>query len=150
MKGLKSRLPALIDRADKLSDSVRLRLRKITGFNNPLTIISYLGYGSADKLLFAGRVLENEKFAPASSADCTWRNVIDMYKRFETDEVPGARIRARFQGSESETTTDDEGYFHFDMQRSGHWTQISGNRLNWNSWTRRRLQDIRCAPPLRC
>ena len=129
MKGLKSRLPALIDRADKLSDSVRLRLRRITGFNNPLTIISYLGYGNADKLLFAGRVLENEKFVPASSADRTWRNVINMYKRFETDEVPGARIRARFQGNESETTTDDEGYFHFDMQPlrpldSNQWQQV--------------------------
>jgi hypothetical protein len=78
MKVLKSRLPALIDRADKLSDSVRLRLRQITGFNDPLTIIPYLGYGSADKLLFAGRVLENEKFAPARSADCTSRNVTNM------------------------------------------------------------------------
>lgn len=116
MKGLKSRLPALIDRADKLSDSVRLRLRQITGFNDPLTIIPDLGYGSADKLLFAGRVVENEKFAPASSADRAWRTVINMYKRFETDEVPGARIRARFQGNENETTTDNEGYFHFDMQ----------------------------------
>jgi hypothetical protein len=126
---LKSRLPALIDRADKLSDSVRLRLRKITGFNNPLTIIPYLGYGSSDKLRFAGRVVENEKFAPATSADRTWCNLINMYKRFETDEVPGARIRARFQGNESETTTDDEGYFHFDMQPlrpldSNQWQQV--------------------------
>jgi phosphatidate phosphatase APP1 len=134
MKGLKSRLPALIDRADKLSDSVRLRLRKITGFNNQLTIIPYLGYGSADKLHFAGRVLENEKFAPASSADCTWRNVINMYKRFETDEVPGARIRARFQGNKSETTTDDEGYFHFDMQPL--------RPLDSNQWQRVELEVL--------
>jgi putative ABC transport system substrate-binding protein len=47
----------------------------------------------------------------------------------ETNEVPGARIRARFQGNESETTTDDEGYFHFDMQPlrpldSNQWQQV--------------------------
>ena len=86
MKRWKSRLPVLIDRTDRLSDSVRLRLRKITGFSNPLMIIPYLGYGTADKLLFAGRVLEDEGFTPASSADRTWRNLINMYKRFETDE----------------------------------------------------------------
>ena len=129
MKEWKSRLPALIDRTDRLSDKIRLRLRKINGFNDPLMIIPYLGYGSADKLLFAGRVLEDEGFTAASSADRSWRNLINMYKRFESDEVPGARIRARFQGREIETTTDDEGYFHFDMRPlrpldSNHWQQV--------------------------
>ena len=116
MKDWKSRLPDLIDRTDKLSDSVRSRLRKITGFNDPLIIISYLGYGTADKLSFGGRILEDEGFTPATSADRTWRNLINMYKRFETDEVPGARIRARFQGIESEVITDHEGYFSFEIQ----------------------------------
>jgi len=139
MKGLKSRLPALIDRADKLSDSVRLRLRKTTGFSNPLMIIPYLGYGTADKLLFAGRVLEDEKFTPASSADRSWRNLINMYKRFETDEVPGARIRARFQGSESEVITDEEGYFSFEIQPVG--------RLDSNQWQQVEL-ELLDPPPL--
>ena len=38
--------------------------RQITGFKNPLIIIPYLGYGTADKLLFGGRVLEDEGFSP--------------------------------------------------------------------------------------
>ena len=116
MKDWKSRLPDLIDRTDKLSDSVRSRLRKITNFDDPLIIIPYLGYGTADKLSFGGRILEDEGFTPATSADRTWRNLINMYKRFETDEVPGARIRARFQGIESEVITDHEGYFSFEIQ----------------------------------
>ena len=120
MNHWKSRLAALIDRKDQLSDTVRLRLRKITGFNNPLMIIPYLGYGTADKLLLAGRVLEDEGFTPSSSADSTLRNLINMYKRFETDEVPGARIHARFQEIESEATTDNEGYFSFEIQPSRH------------------------------
>jgi phosphatidate phosphatase APP1 len=126
MKALKARLPTLINRADKLSDTVRLRLRKITGFSKPLMIIPYLGYGTADKLLFSGRVLEDEKFTPASSADRTWRNLINMYKRFETDEVPDVRIRARFQGSESGGVTDEEGYFSFALQPAG--------RLDAHQW----------------
>jgi phosphatidate phosphatase APP1 len=129
MKNWKSRLPALIDRTDRLSDSVRSRLRKITGFNNPLMIIPYLGYGTTDKLVFGGRVLEDEGFTPAGNADRTWRNLINMYKRFETDEVPGARIRARFQGIENEATTDDEGYFSFEIEpvrglESNQWQQV--------------------------
>jgi phosphatidate phosphatase APP1 len=126
VKKWKSELPRLIDRTDKFSDSVRLRLRKIVGFNNPLMIIPYLGYGTADKLLVAGRVLEDEGFAPSGSADRIWRNVINMYRRFESDEVPGARVRARFHGIASETTTDEEGYFQFAIEPIA--------RLNTNPW----------------
>jgi phosphatidate phosphatase APP1 len=116
MNDWKSRMYTLIKGTDNLSDNVRLRMRKIIGFDDPLIIIPYLGYGTADELLFGGRVLEDEGFTLARSADHTWRNLINMYKRFETDEVPGARIRVQFQGIESEVTTDDEGYFSFEIQ----------------------------------
>jgi phosphatidate phosphatase APP1 len=139
MKDWKSRVSALIDRTDKLSDSARLGLRKITGFNNSLIIIPYLGYGTADKLLLGGRVLEDEGFTLARSADRTWHNLINMYRRFETDEVPGARIRAHFQGIESEVTTDDEGYFSFEIQPV--------RPLDSNQWQHVELELLDPRPP---
>src|SRR5215204_2686587 len=116
MTDWKSRLPTLIDRADKLSDNIRSRVRKITGFKYPLVIVPYLGYGNPEKLSFSGRVLEDKGFNPVSSTDRRWRNLANTYKSFQSDEVPGARIRARFQGSESEAITDEEGYFSFAIQ----------------------------------
>jgi phosphatidate phosphatase APP1 len=129
MKDWKSLLPTLTNRADKLSDNVRSRLRKITGFNFPLMIIPYLGFGTADKLVFGGRVLEDEGFSPATSADRSWRNLLNMYKRFESDEVPGAHIRAHFQGIQTEAITDEEGYFSFAIEPirpldSNQWQEI--------------------------
>jgi phosphatidate phosphatase APP1 len=58
-----------------------------------------------------GRVLEDEGFTPATDADGRWRNVVRFWKRLESDEVPLARLRARFFGRESEGITDREGYF---------------------------------------
>ena len=107
----KARAQALIDGWDNLSDSLRSRLRKITGFNYPLMIMPYLGYGTPNKLLLSGRVLEDEGFIPADDWDNTWRNLVNMYRRFETDEVAGARIRALFQGMQKEVVTDREGYY---------------------------------------
>jgi phosphatidate phosphatase APP1 len=63
----------------------------------------------------SGRVLEDEGFTPSGNADSTWQNLISMYKRFETDEVPGARIRALFQGVETEVIADQEGYFSLEI-----------------------------------
>lgn len=139
MKDSKSRIYALIEGTDKLSDNVRLRLRKITGFDNPLIIIPYLGYGTVDKLLLGGRVLEDEGFSPGRSVDRTWRNLINMYKRFETDEVPGARIRAQFHGIEDEATTDDEGYFSFEIQPV--------RPLDSNQWQHVELELLDPRPP---
>jgi phosphatidate phosphatase APP1 len=78
-------------------------------------IVPYLGYGTADKLLLSGRVLEDEGFTPSGNAESTWQNLMNMYNRFETDEVPGARIRALFQGVENEVIGDQEGYFNLEI-----------------------------------
>lgn len=64
MKDWKSLLATLTNRADKLSDNVRSLHRKITGFNHPLMIIPYLGFGTAEKLLFGGRGLEDAGLYP--------------------------------------------------------------------------------------
>jgi phosphatidate phosphatase APP1 len=135
MKNWKSRIQALIDRADNLSDRLRSRVRKVTGFIGPLMIVPHLGYGTPDKLLVNGRVLEDEGFTPARDADRTWQNLTNMYRRFETDEVPGARIRALFQGMERETITDQEGYFSLEINPvrpldSQPWQEVELELLN--------------------
>ncbi len=95
----------------------------------PLIILPYDGFGTAHELSLCGRVLEDEGFRPARDADRAWRNLIAMYKRFESDEVPGARVRARYRDLESEVVTDSEGYFSVELRpdepaASGHWHEI--------------------------
>ena len=78
-------------------------------------ILPYLGYGTRDKLLVCGRVLEDEGFRAAAERDPRWRNLVRFVKRMESDEVPGARLRARFRGATQETHSDREGYFRFEI-----------------------------------
>jgi phosphatidate phosphatase APP1 len=79
----------------------------------------YLGYGTAQRLTVCGRVLEDEGFTPAADADSRWRNLVRFWKRLESDEVPGARLRARFLGREAEGVTDGEGYFRLTIAPRG-------------------------------
>jgi phosphatidate phosphatase APP1 len=88
-------------------------------WRDPLIILPYFGYGTPQKLTLCGRVLEDEGFRPAADADARWRNLVRFYKRLESDEVPGARLRARFLGRETETATDREGYFRLDIATRG-------------------------------
>jgi phosphatidate phosphatase APP1 len=79
----------------------------------------YLGYGTRERLLVCGRVLEDEGFTPAADSDSRWRNLVRFWKRLESDEVPGARLRARFLGRESEGVTDRDGYFRLSIAPRG-------------------------------
>jgi phosphatidate phosphatase APP1 len=59
-------------------------------------------------------VLEDEGFTPAADADGRWRNLIRFYKRLESDEVAGARLRA----GKTQAVTDREGYFRLELKGS--------------------------------
>jgi phosphatidate phosphatase APP1 len=116
--------PAQPDLAKPTSLWQRLARR----WRDPVIILPYLGYGTSRRLTVCGRVLEDEGFLPAAATDRRWRNLISFYKRLESDEVAGARLRARFLGARAETVTDDEGYFKLSMpitrRGPGPWQEI--------------------------
>jgi phosphatidate phosphatase APP1 len=87
-----------------------LRFRK-----DPIIILPYLGYGTPRKLTVRGRVLEDEGFTATADADSRWRNLVRFWKRLESDEVPGARVRARCGRAGAEALTDREGYFRLEL-----------------------------------
>ena len=86
---------------------------------DPVMLLPYLGYGTSERLALCGRVLQDEGFRPASDAERRWRNLVDFVKRMESDEIPGARLRATFGETSVETTSDSEGYFRVEIEAPG-------------------------------
>lgn len=91
------------------------QLRKLRSAGKRLLVIPYLGYGNAHQINLHGRVLEDEGLSPQVREASGWENLIGLYKRLESDQVPGARVLARFQGVEQEAVTDNGGYFSIQM-----------------------------------
>ena len=81
---------------------------------DPIIILPYVSYGTPRKLTLRGRVLEDEGFRSAADADGRWRNLIQFTRRLESDEVPGARLRA----GKTHAVTDREGYFRLELEGS--------------------------------
>lgn len=92
-------------------DELRFSFNKKLGLSDPLQIVPYRTYGTPHRMYIKGRVLEDKKIASAGDKDTILNNILNMYKRFESDEVPGAELLARLGQSEYEVTTDKEGYF---------------------------------------
>ena len=115
MSELKSKIESFFDRIDNFSDDIRLKLKKIKGIEKPLKIIPFLGYGTSEKVMLSGRILEDEHAVITNEKDGKLRNLVNLYKRFETDEVALARVRGVFQNIETESVTDSEGYFYIEI-----------------------------------
>lgn len=92
-------------------DDLKLRLQNRIGRSNDLMILPYRGYGNLDRLYLKGRVLEDKGIASPQDDDSIWDNLLNMYRRFESDEIPQAKVLARFQSVEKVVTTDEEGFF---------------------------------------
>ncbi|WLI87690.1 DUF2183 domain-containing protein [Massilia sp. R2A-15] len=105
-------------------DAWRFIGRQLRG-GSSLMIIPYIGFGNVTMLSVRGRVLDERAFRPQGLEDSGWRNLAALYQRLESDEVRGARVRASFNGVETETLTDRGGYFQFEialpapLERSG-------------------------------
>ncbi len=94
----------------------KLRLEDRLGILDPVQLLVFRSFGTPDLLHVRGRVRERtgvEGLAQASSS--MGRNVLNMLRRLESDEIPGARVRASLGERSWETTTDGEGYFVLDV-----------------------------------
>jgi phosphatidate phosphatase APP1 len=92
-------------------DQLRFNLTRKLGLNDPIQIITFRTYGTARRIYIKGRVLEDKKIASAGDKDTILNNLLNMYKRFESDEVPEAKLKAILTDEEHTVITDKEGYF---------------------------------------
>lgn len=104
--------------------------RKIGKTEHP-QIYPYRGYGTATSALVMGRALRDPGLTAAELTDSWAKNLVNSYKRIETDELAGARIRATFGASSQDIVADEEGFFRASLPLStppppnaGFWHQI--------------------------
>lgn len=97
-------------------DAYRFGLKRRLGLLDPFEILPYRGHGTTRELFLKGRVLEEAGITRAGRDDAVWKNILNMARRFASDEVAGARVRASFEGLQVETTADVEGYFEVRFQ----------------------------------
>ncbi|WP_022823069.1 App1 family protein [Hymenobacter norwichensis] len=102
----------LADRADEFLTRTRARL----GLLHPLQIVPYRSYGTPDRLYVKGRLLTDKGIGEPGEGDSRFHNLLNMYRRFESNEISGAQMRVQdAEGVDHPIVTDDEGYFTLNM-----------------------------------
>jgi phosphatidate phosphatase APP1 len=97
--------------AEERFDRLRFGLKRRFGLLDPFEVLPYRGYGTPHELFLKGRVLEEAGITRSGHDDTVLENLRNMARRFASDEVAGARVRASFGGGHVETMADEEGFF---------------------------------------
>lgn len=92
-------------------DRLRFGAKRRLGLLDPFEILPYRGYGTRCELFLKGRVLEERGITSSGQYATVWDNLRNMARRFASDEVPAARVRASFGDHQVETLADEEGFF---------------------------------------
>ncbi|HYG01950.1 MAG TPA: phosphatase domain-containing protein [Chryseosolibacter sp.] len=92
-------------------DLLSAALRKHLNHQKDLQIITFRSYGTPGRLYVKGRVLKDKQIRKSTAEDSFWDNIVNMYRRFETDEVAAAQVELSFHNKLYSTETDREGYF---------------------------------------
>lgn len=109
------KLAALVHGAEGWFDQLKDYIGQRFGSDAPLVIQPYYGYGRRDSLQVRGRVLTNHKPTTYEDNEGFLDHLWDMYRRFESDEVPFAQVEARFGRVHAAEKADEEGYFAINL-----------------------------------
>ncbi|MEK7954455.1 App1 family protein [Luteolibacter soli] len=92
-------------------DEVRRDLWRATGRHQPRHISAYQGWADGSRVHVSGRVLANRPAGGPLDDHDWWDNLVNTWRRWESDEVPGVSVRLRFKDQEQTVVTDEEGYY---------------------------------------
>ena len=100
-------------RLARLADLAERQLDRVTapGEEGPVHIAFYRGFGTQSLARVNGRILRGVPQHPSAEDATKWDNLLAAFGRFESDEVPGARVRIEYGAASEECIADHEGYF---------------------------------------
>ena len=79
--------------------------------DDPYELLCYRGFGSSTHAWIHGRVVEKRDIGAATDGDSTLRNLLNTYRRADSDPLPSAGVAIKSGDAVLPLSSDDEGYF---------------------------------------
>jgi phosphatidate phosphatase APP1 len=98
------------NQAESHYDLLKLKFRQKMGLLGNVSIVTYITYCNHKELFLRGRVMENRDTSDPDK-DSMWQNLVHTYRRFNSNEIAGAKLQVTFSNTKQELVSDEDGYF---------------------------------------
>ena len=78
--------------------------------DEPHELLLYRGYANGTTAWMHGRAVERRGVGPSTDTDSTLRNLLNTYRRVDSDPIAGARVALTIRGTTTALVADDEGF----------------------------------------
>ena len=99
---------------ERAYDRFKRAMRERVGYFRPVRVEAYPGHGNDEVVWLAGRVLANLPIN-SDTGQSALVNAIHMLRRYESDEVPGARVRLHLGDRSVEIESGEEGHIRCEL-----------------------------------
>ena len=97
---------------EEILDEWRRDASAEVGWDQPRQVVAYRGYADISQIHLSGRILSNAPGGGPLDDDGWWDNLVNTWRRWESDELAGVAVTLRCGNKELELITDVEGYYH--------------------------------------
>jgi phosphatidate phosphatase APP1 len=101
----------------------------------PYEILAYRGYGNGVRAHVYGRIIEKRDIRASTDADSVLKNLLNTYRRADSDPLPFAQLKVDYAGSTLEMKADNEGFF-------GGWIEIEKPITTEDEWLEYRVELV--------
>lgn len=110
-----SRIRRIASHIEEGFDTARMHLRRLTGFDHPVTVHVHRGFGTPTCLHVAGTVVTAEAKAAKGSRITLFADLRATLERYRERGVMGARLTIRCGEAEATVTADSDGFFQAEL-----------------------------------
>lgn len=115
MSNLIEAISKATSRVNRVWDQAILSIEGKLGIQDPLRIVPYKGFGTPRQVHVKGRVLEKEGIRLLNEDASIIKNIVNMYRRFDSDEVPHAILKVCIGDCQTTVEANSEGFFEVDL-----------------------------------
>ena len=97
--------------------ALRIAIKRRLGMLGDPVILPYNAYGTENKVMITGAVIEDKGLARPEPGQNMWNNILTMVKRYSGDEIAGVRVEINYRGQKHIVKTNERGIFHTILPR---------------------------------
>lgn len=124
-------LAPLAHDVETLFDRLKYRLRDRLGGSQPVRLVPLAAFTFPGGFYIKGRVLHSREPITSADNDSVWDDLVDLYRRVNSAEIPFARLRVHAGGQNRDVTCDEEGFFELSQVLPENQAALDHLDLEW-------------------